>query len=200
MQSIANESKNIFRRSILHRVATGAGRTETKRVISIGTDLSTSKCTWQEARPWHMDDSKSNLAQDNSITMSALFQGRKIAVFGIPAPFTGTCTNSHYPPYKALQDEFQAKGVDEVICYTVADPYAHYNWGKGMENDFDKIKFLADVDCEWARENDLERDYTAASLGHRSARFSMIVDNGVVKNFNVVEDAEKDAKTLLGQV
>ena len=69
-----------------------------------------------------------------------------------------------------------------------------------MENDFDKFKFLADVDCEWARENDLERNYTAASLGHRSARFSMIVDNGVVKNFNVVENAEKGAKTLLGQV
>lgn len=151
-------------------------------------------------RMQHTDDTNSNLAQDNAIKMSDLFKGKKVAVFGVPAPFTGTCTMSHFPPYKSLQDEFKAKGVDEIVCYTVADPYAHYNWGKGMGNDFDKIKFAADVDCEWAKENDLDRDYSGASLGHRSARFSMIVDDGVVKSFNMVEDADADAKKLLDQV
>jgi len=69
-----------------------------------------------------------------------------------------------------------------------------------MGNDFEKISFLADVDGEWAEEYELKRDYTGASLGHRSERFSMIVEDGVVKSFNFVEDAEKDAETLLGQV
>lgn len=150
--------------------------------------------------PQHMDDKNSNLAKDNGVTMQTLFKGRKVAVFGVPAPFTGTCTTAHYPPYKALQDEFKAKGIDEIVCYSVTDPYAHYNWGKAMGNDFDKISFLADVDCEWAKENELNRDYTAASLGHRSARFSMIVDDGIVKSFNMVTEADKDAETLLGQV
>lgn len=147
-----------------------------------------------------MDDTNSNLAADNAVAMSDLFKSKKVAVFGVPAPFTGTCTTAHYPPYKNLQDDFKAKGIDEIVCYSVADPYAHYNWGKAMGNDFDKISFLADVDCEWAKENDLDRDYTGASLGHRSARFSMIVDDGIVKSFNMVEEADKDAETLLDQV
>jgi len=146
-----------------------------------------------------MNDKDSNLAEDNAVTMSDLFEGKKVAIFGVPAPFTGTCTTAHYPPYQKLQDEFSAKGVDELVCYSVADPYAHYNWGKGMGNDFNKISFLADVDGAWARSNDLERDYTVCSLGHRSARFSMIVENGIVTAFNLVEDADGDADHLLEQ-
>ena len=132
--------------------------------------------------------------------MTDIFKGKKVAVFGIPAPFTGTCTNAHYPPYKQHAKDFLSKGIDEVICYTVADPYSHYNWAKSMDNDFDDISFLADDSCEWAKEHGLDRDYTVASLGHRSARFSMIVEDGVVKSFNMVEEAEKDAETLLEQV
>ena len=133
--------------------------------------------------------------------MSDLFKGKKVAIFGVPAPFTGTCSLAHYPPYKTLQDQFKAKGIDEIVCYSVSDPYALYNWGKVLGNDFDKISFLADVDCEWAKSHDLDRDYTVASLGHRSARFSMIVEDGIVKSFNLVEDnADKDAETLLEQV
>lgn len=171
-----------------------------KRDIAIGTDLKVSSCTMQKARQWHMDDKSSNLAKDNAVSMETLFKGRKVALFGVPAPFTGTCTTAHYPPYKALQDKFKAKGIDEIVCYSVADPYAHYNWGKAMGNDFDKISFLADVDGEWAKENELDRDYTAVSLGHRSARFSMIVEDGIIKSFNMVTEADKDAETLLGQV
>ena len=147
-----------------------------------------------------MNDTDSNLAKDNALSMSDLFKGKTVALFGIPAPFTGTCTTAHYPPYQKLQDEFLAKGVDEIVCYSVADPYSHYNWGKVMGNDFDKISFLADVDGDWARSHDLERDYTQASLGHRSARFSMVVEDGIVKVFNMVEDADADAQTLLEQV
>uniref|UniRef100_A0A7S1YSF4 Thioredoxin domain-containing protein n=1 Tax=Ditylum brightwellii TaxID=49249 RepID=A0A7S1YSF4_9STRA len=146
-----------------------------------------------------MNDADSNLAKDNAVSMTDLFQNQKVAVFGVPAPFTGTCTTAHYPPYQRLQNEFKAKGFDAVVCYSVADPYAHYNWGLAMGNDFDSIAFLADVDGEWARSNDLQRDYTGASLGHRSARFSMVVEDGIVKAFNLVEDAEKDAEVLLQQ-
>ncbi len=71
-----------------------------------------------------MDDKNSNLADDNAVSMEDLFKGKKVVVFGVPAPFTGTCTNAHYPPFKALQDDFKAKGVDEIVCYSVADPYA----------------------------------------------------------------------------
>jgi len=170
------------------------------RDISIGTNLVDSECTLQKARPWHMNNKDSNLADDNAVTMTDLFKGKKVAFFGIPAPFTGTCTTAHYPPYQKLQDEFKSRGVDEIVCYSVADPYSHFNWGKALGNDFKKISFLADVNCEWAKSYDLDRDYTASSLGHRSARFSMIVEDGIVKSFNIVEDANADAQTLLEQV
>lgn len=171
------------------------------RNIAVGTDLSSgTSASWQKARPWYMDDENSNLAKDNELTMTGIFKGKKVAVFGVPAPFTGTCTEAHYPPYKKYAKEFLSKGVDEVICYTVADPYSHYNWAKSLGNDFDEITFLVDDSCEWAKGHGLDRDYTVASLGHRSARFSMIIEDGIVKSFNTVEEAEKDAETLLEQV
>jgi len=131
--------------------------------------------------------------------MSSLFSSKKIAVFGVPAPFTGVCTNAHVPGYKKLADEFFKKGFDAVVCYSVTDPYAHYNWSESMGVDHSKITFLADVDGSWAKEFGLDRDYGAVSLGVKSERFSMIVEDGVVKSFNVVEDAEKDAEILLSQ-
>jgi peroxiredoxin len=198
INNIATASKATLLRTARRVSALSSTQTAT-RDISIGTDLSVSQLTLQKARPWHMNDTDSNLAEDNAVTMSDLFKGRKVAVFGVPAPFTGTCTLAHYPPYQKLQDKFKAKGIDEIICYSVSDPYAHHNWGALMKNDFQKISFLADVDCEWAKENNLDRDYLGASLGHRSARFSMIVDDGIVKSFNMVEDADKDAENLLEQ-
>lgn len=147
-----------------------------------------------------MNETDSNLAIVNKIGMKQLFSGRKVAMFGVPAPFTGTCTTAHYPPYQKIQDEMSGE-VDEIVCYTVADPYAHYNWGRSMGNDFDKISFVADVDCEWAKLHNLQRDYAASSLGTRSCRFSMIVDNGVVTHFNFVDDhPENDAEALLRQL
>jgi len=151
------------------------------------------------------DAEGSNLAADNAVTMSNIFENKKVAVFGVPAPFTGTCTNAHVPGYTAMVDEFKSRGVDEIICYSVTDPYAHWNWAKSMNVDVDnsnkQITFMADVDGTWAKEYDLDRDYTAASLGIRSSRFSMMVEDGVVKSFNAdIEDAEGDAKVLLGQV
>ena len=171
------------------------------RSITIGTDLKPITHTWQKARPWYMTDADgSNLAKDNTRSMESIFKGKTVAVFGVPAPFTGTCSNEHYPPYKATADDFLAEGVDELICYSVADPYSHHNWGKDLKNDFDKISFAADVDCDWATEFELNRDYSGASLGHRSARFSMLVKDGIVKAFNHVDDATKDAEVLLADV
>uniref|UniRef100_A0A7S1C0Z8 Redoxin domain-containing protein n=1 Tax=Corethron hystrix TaxID=216773 RepID=A0A7S1C0Z8_9STRA len=166
------------------------------RSISIGTDLTKSSLTWQASRPWHMDG-QSNLAEDNAMSMERIFKGKKVALFGVPAPFTGVCTQSHVPPYEKLHDEFIAKGFDTVMCYSVSCPYANYNWAKAM--DAKKVTFVSDVEGKWSEENGLTEDYTAASLGFRSRRFSMVVDDGIVKTFNEVEDAQGDAAMLLTQ-
>ena len=171
------------------------------RSISVGTDMISSAISLQKARPWLMSaEEGSNLAKDNAVTMKELFNGKVVAVFGVPAPFTGTCTNEHYPGYKAIADEIKAEGVHEIVCYAVSDPYAHHGWSRALKNDDSKITFLADPDSSFARAYGVDKVYDDASLGARSIRFSMIVNNGTVMNFRQVDDALNDAETLLEEV
>jgi peroxiredoxin len=172
---------------------------QTSRDITVGTNLMASTdVALQKARPWYMSDAEgSNMAVDNAVTMNALFEGKTVAFFGVPAPFTGTCSNEHYPPYKALAEEFKKNGADEVVCYAVSDPYAHHGWSLSLKNEPEQITFLADFGAEFAKKFGLDAVYDGPSLGLRSTRFSMIVKNGVVSVFNNVEDASKDADTLL---
>jgi peroxiredoxin len=175
--------------------------------LTVNTDLlAYPSIVLQKARPFHTDGVSSNLAVDNVLSMTSLFgtaeQGKKVAVFGVPAPFTGTCTNAHVPGYTALTSEFKAAGVSSIICLSVACPYAHYNWSKGMKGVPESgIEFVADDLGHFMTAFGLEKDCTAASLGTRSVRFSMIVVGGKVTAFNLVgADAENDAKVLLSQV
>jgi glutaredoxin/glutathione-dependent peroxiredoxin len=169
------------------------------RSISMGTDMISSVISLQKARPWYNSEAEgSNLAVDNAVTLKDLFHEKTVVVFGVPAPFTGMCTLAHFPPYKKLADEFKsAYGVDEIVCYSVTDPYAHYNWAEKMGNDHSKIRFLADADGSFARAYGVDAEYSAASLGSRSKRFSMLVVNGHVQSFHIVKDATKDAETIL---
>ena len=168
------------------------------RSISVGTNLSTSPHSWQRSRPWHNSDKEgSNKACDNVVQASALFPpDSTVVVFGVPAPFTGTCTLAHVPGYRALAPSFKAKGV-RVVCYSVAGPYEMSNWQSKMSVPDSDMTFLCDVDGSWARSHGLEKDYSAVSLGKRSARFSMIVKDGVVKHFGVVDDAKNDAANII---
>jgi peroxiredoxin len=171
--------------------------------ITVGTNLMASTTdvdvALQKARPWYRSDAEgSNMAMDNAVTMHDLFEGKTVAVFGVPAPFTGTCSNEHYPPYKALAKEFKTNGADAVVCYAVSDPYAHYGWSLSLKNEPEQITFLADVGAAFAKTFGVDAVYDDCSLGPRSTRFSMIVENGVVSVFNNnVEDASKDADNLL---
>jgi peroxiredoxin len=173
------------------------------RNIAVGTNMITasSDVTLQQARPWYANDAEgSNMAVDNAISMKDLFAGKTVAVFGVPAPFTGTCTTEHYPPYKALAGEFKKAGADEVVCYAVSDPYAHNGWGVSLQNNNDDIRFLSDADASFAKAFEVDSEYAAASLGLRSKRFSMLVKDGVVKSFHFVDKASEDADTLLADL
>lgn len=180
------------------QVAKRAKLGEQNRSVTIGTDMISSVVSLQKARPWYNSDAEgSNKAADNAVSLKELFAGKNVAIFGVPAPYTGICTNEHYPPYQEHADTFLSQGVDKLICYSVADPYSHHAWAKSLGNDFDKIEFLADADCSFAKGYGLDCDYAAVSLGHRAQRFSMYVQDGEVKLFHIVEDASKDAETLL---
>lgn len=156
----------------------------------------------QEARPWYRcSDAGSNDAVDNAVLLKNLFPvGKTVALFGVPAPFTGTCTEEHYPGYRDLADDIRQAGCDELICFSVADPYAMHGWQTALKNDPTKIRFLADPDATFARAYGVDRTYDSCSLGLRSERFSMIVQDGIVTAFRIVKDATADARDLLNEL
>jgi glutaredoxin/glutathione-dependent peroxiredoxin len=120
------------------------------------------------------------------IKSSEVFAGRKVVLFAVPGAFTGTCHKLHLPSYLLNIDAIKSKGVDTVACVAVNDADVMHAWSKqtGAEG---KILFLADGNGEFTRGIGLERDLSAGGMGKRSARYSMIVDDEVVKALNVEE-------------
>ena len=129
-------------------------------------------------------------------------KGKKIAIFGLPGAYTPTCSAKHVPGYVQNMDQLKKKGVNEVWCVAVNDAFVMAHWGKDQKA-LGKIRFLADGSALWARALGLEIDRTAAGMGMRMQRFSMLVDNGVVKSVNVEGPGKfevSDAGTMLKQL
>ena len=121
------------------------------------------------------------------ITTDELFNGKKVAVFAVPGAFTPTCSARHLPGYVDRAGDIKAKGVDTIACIAVNDPAVMGAWGKA-QNVGDKVMMLADGSADFARAVGLDIDLSQAGLGVRSKRYSMLVEDGVVKKLNI-EDA-----------
>lgn len=136
------------------------------------------------------------------VSVAKSLEGKKIVVFGLPGAYTPTCSAKHVPGYLANLDALKAKGVDEVWCVSVNDGFVMAAWGKD-ENAIGKIRFLGDGSADFAKKLGLELDLTAAGMGLRMKRFSMLVDNGVVKTLNLEAPMKfevSNAETMLTQV
>jgi peroxiredoxin len=122
-----------------------------------------------------------------AMTTSEVFGGKKIALFAVPGAYTGVCHKQHMPGFVDRVDELKKKGFDAVACTSVNDVFVQTRWAQDS-NAEGKILMLADGSAEFAKKIGLDIDLTARGLGVRSKRYSMAVDNGVVKILNV-EDA-----------
>jgi peroxiredoxin len=120
------------------------------------------------------------------VDTGALFKGRKVILFSVPGAFTPTCHKEHLPGFVARAEEIKAKGVDEIVCLAVNDPFVMKEWSavQGAEG---KVSMLPDWDATFTKALGLEQDISVAGLGTRGKRFSMVVDNGVVESLNVEE-------------
>jgi peroxiredoxin len=118
------------------------------------------------------------------LSTDAIFSGRKVVLFAVPGAFTPTCSMNHLPGFVQNVAAIKAKGVDTVACVAVNDVFVMDAWGKASGAN-GNIMMLADGNGDFARALGLEFDLTQAGLGKRSKRYSMIVDNGVVKALNV---------------
>ena len=135
------------------------------------------------------------------VNTADLFRGKRVALFAVPGAFTPTCSQQHLPGFVAKADALKSKGIDTIVCMAVNDAFVMGAWGKD-QNVGDKVTMLADGNGEYARALGLELDLTAHGLGTRSARFSMIVDDGSVTALNIDEGGAleiSDADTLLSQ-
>jgi glutaredoxin/glutathione-dependent peroxiredoxin len=120
----------------------------------------------------------------NTFKVQDLVKGKKIAIFGLPGAFTPTCSAKHVPSYLKNIDALKAKGVDEVWCFAANDPFVMGAWARDQKAG-GKIRFIGDGSAEYTKKLGLELDLNARGMGMRCQRFSMLVDNGVVKKLNV---------------
>lgn len=120
------------------------------------------------------------------VTTAELFGGKKVVLFGVPGAFTPTCNNNHLPGYLENRDAILAKGVDQIAVVAVNDVFVMGAWARSTGGE-GKILFLADGSGNFARAAGLDIDLSGGGLGLRNKRFSMIVEDGVVKALNVEE-------------
>ena len=136
------------------------------------------------------------------ISTSDIFKGKKVVLFAVPGAFTPTCSAKHLPGFVGKADAIKAKGVDTIACISVNDVFVMNAWGKDQKTD-GKVLMLADGNGEFTRAMGLELDGKGFGMGTRSQRYSLIAEDGVVKQLNVEKPGAfevSSAETALGQL
>ena len=126
-------------------------------------------------------------------TTGEFFKGKKVALFAVPGAFTPTCSARHLPSYVDKASDLKGKGIDEIACISVNDPFVMAAWGQrdGSED----ITMLADGNGDFAKAIGLTMDGSKFGLGERSQRYSMIVDDCIVEQLNVEAPGEYRASS-----
>jgi glutaredoxin/glutathione-dependent peroxiredoxin len=124
------------------------------------------------------------------VTSEEFFEGKKIVLFGVPGAFTPTCHRNHLPGFVDKASEIKARGVDAIAVTAVNDVFVLDAWKKASGAD-GKIEFLADGSANFVKAAGLSIDLSERGLGVRSQRYSMLVEDGVVRALNVEESPGK---------
>ena len=138
----------------------------------------------------------------NTFNVADLVKGKTITIFGLPGAFTPTCSAQHLPGYIQLADQLKAKGVDEIWCVSVNDAFVMGAWGRDQKAT-GIVRMMADGSGTFTKALGLEFDLSAKGLGVRSQRYSMLVEDGVVKQLNLENGggfAVSSAEKLLEQI
>jgi peroxiredoxin len=129
------------------------------------------------------------------------FAGKTVALFAVPGAFTPTCSAKHLPGFLDKAGDLKAKGVDAIACTSVNDVFVMGAWAKA--NDAADVTMLADGNGAFAQAVGLTMDGSKFGMGTRSQRYSMLIEDGVVKQLNVEAPGEfkvSAADYLLGQL
>lgn len=120
------------------------------------------------------------------VSTAELFGGKRIVLFAVPGAFTPTCSLNHLPGYLENRDAILAKGVDDIVVVAVNDQHVMGAWATSTGG-AGKLRFIADWDAAFTKALGMDIDLSAGTLGVRSKRYSMLVEDGVVKTLNVEE-------------
>ena len=122
-----------------------------------------------------------------TVELTPILTGRKVVLFGLPGAFTPTCSSAHLPSFMRTKPGFDAKGVDDIICVAVNDPHVMKAWGAATGATEAGLTLLADADSSFTTA--IGMDFTAPPAGYfaRSVRYSMYVEDGIVRVLNVEE-------------
>jgi peroxiredoxin len=120
------------------------------------------------------------------VSTTDFFKGKRVALFAVPGAFTSVCSAKHLPSFANNADGFKKKGVDTIACTAVNDPAVMRAWGEHNQT-AGTVTMLSDGNGDFARALGVEADMTKNGMGKRSRRYSMLVDDGVVKQFNLEE-------------
>lgn len=120
-----------------------------------------------------------------AVDVSALTKGRKIVIFAVPGAFTPTCSSAHVPSFIRTSADFAAKGVDEIVCISVNDPFVMKAWGEATGATEAGLTLLGDATGAFTRAIGMDFDAPPAGLIGRSKRYAMLVEDGKVVTLNV---------------
>ncbi len=124
------------------------------------------------------------------VTTDDLFAGKRVIVFALPGAFTPTCSTNHVPRFNELAPAFKALGIDSIVCISVNDAFVMSAWATAQHAD--EITFIPDGNAEFTSRIGMLVDKTSSGLGKRSWRYSMLVEDGVIKKMFIEPEVEGD--------
>lgn len=125
-----------------------------------------------------------------NVSTREIFSGKKVILFALPGAFTPTCSSTHLPRYEELAPKFKKLGVDEIVCLSVNDAFVMNAWGK--EQAAKSVTLIPDGNGEFSHGMELLVDKNDLGFGKRSWRYSMFVDDGVIKKMFIEPEKPGD--------
>ncbi len=121
------------------------------------------------------------------VRLDEKMKGRKVVIFAVPGAYTGVCTTAHVPSFIRTKEKLVAKGVEEIICVAVNDPFVMAAWGEATGATAAGLSMLADPEATFTRAIGMEFSAPPAGLINRSRRYAMLVEDGVVRILHAEE-------------
>jgi cytochrome c peroxidase len=123
-----------------------------------------------------------------AVSVGDLAKGRTLVIFAVPGAFTPTCHTAHVPSFMRTKDDFEARGVDEIVCISVNDPFVMKAWGEATGATASGIAMLGDPESAFTKAIGMDFDAAPVGLMGRSKRYAMLVEDGTVKLLHAEED------------